>query len=602
MNNINTYPNIQENQPVLARFGLSEINLKNTEKASLIEAMGNKLRNFTQRNRSTSHINHSIYHLLLDPFTLDNAYSNLSKNKGSLTEGCEPGNIQGYSREESLKLIKLLKNRTFKPSPVKRIWIPKKPGSKLKRPLGIPTFRDRVIQEALRGMLEAIYEPMFRDWEHYNPSCTNFGFRPNKSCWNAIEQFTMYGQNSTWVIEGDIKGAYNGVDFDILLKILAQRIKDKNFLDLIRKFLNAGIMEEGKFENSILGVPQGGILSPLLFNIYMFEFDKFIQKEIIDKYTTPKTKNKSKVYQRLLYKFKKSREKYKDLLKENSDKETIKHSLKELKLFQKELLSTPSYDRSEEIVFTYTRYADDWILGISAPLRMVKEIKEKIQEWISYNLKVQLSPEKTKITNIRKSFVPFLGYYIYLRSKNRFIKKTKVLTKVNNFFHTQMRRTTSSKFYVIPNKERLLDKIKLLGIVKPGTYYPIGKRPWAALDEFQIVQKYHSIFLGLVGHYIKCDSLTPLNRLSYIFQYSCAKTLATRKRLTMSQIFIKYGKTLKIVKFIKDSPTPKTIEFMGLTNIRKDYFTMSKLKPLSAQFDPFKIRTFWRTTFKLYSL
>jgi len=601
-NNIYTNPIQQENSPILARFGLSQLELKNKDKANLIESMGNKLIKFTNRNKSTSHINHSIYHLLLDPFTLDNAYSNLSKNKGSLTEGSEPGTIQGYSREESLKLIKLLKNKSYTPAPVRRIWIPKKPGSKLLRPLGIPTFEDRVIQEALRGILEAIYEPAFREWEQHNPNCTNFGFRPNKSCWNAVEQFTMYGQNTTFVIEGDIKGAYNGVDFDILLKILSQRIKDKNILDLITKFLKAGIMEEGKFENSILGVPQGGILSPLLFNIYMFEFDKFIQNDIINRYNTPKSKNKSKTYQRQLYKVKTIKEKYKTLNKEESNKKEIKEVLKELKHQSNILLSTPSYDRSEEISLVYTRYADDWILGISAPLNLVKDLKEKIQEWISQNLKLQLSPEKTKITNIRRTYVAFLGYYIYLRSKNRFIKITKVLTKVNNFFHTQTRRTTSSKFYVIPNKERLLDKIKLLGIVKPGTYYPIGKRPWAALDEFQIVQKYHSIFLGLVGHYIKCDSLTPLNRLSYIFQYSCAKTLATRKRLTMPQIFTKYGKTLRITKYIKDKPTPKTIEFMGLTKIRKDYFIMNRLKPLSANFDPFKIRSFWRTTFKLYSL
>ena len=593
-----------DDAPVLAKFGVNQIELKNKDKIRLITEQGAKLDSFTARNKSTSHINHSVYHLLLDPFTINNAYKNLSKNKGSLTEGSEPGTIQGYSHKKALEITKQLKDRTFTPSPVKRIWIPKKPGSKLKRPLGIPTFKDRVVQEALRGILEAIYEPTFREFEKKNPDCTNFGFRPNKRCWDAIEQFKTYGQKVTYVVEGDIKGAYTGVNFKILMGILSQRIKDKNFLNLIEKFLNAGILEQGQYEHSIIGVPQGGILSPLLFNIYMFEFDKFIKYNIINKYKTKQSTNKSKLYQRTLYKCKKAKELYKSLLlipKNDRDKSKIKEAHKELRMAQMQLLTIPSYDRSEECSLVYTRYADDWILGVAAPLKIVKEIKDMAEEWLKANLELQLSPEKTTITNVRKKFVPFLGYYIYLRSKNRFIKRTRVLTQKDGRPYYQYRRTTSSKFFIVPNKERLYDKLKLIGIVKPGTLYPIGKRPWAALDEFQIVQKYHSIFLGLVGHYIDCNSLAPLNRISYIFQYSCAKTLATRKKITMPQIFTKYGKTLKIVKYIKDIPTPKTIEFMGLTNIRKNYFTV-RGPSLTPTFDPFKIRTFWRTTFKLYSL
>ena len=212
-------PNQNPIPQILAKFVEPQINLPNNSKRELILQMGNKLNAFTKRNKDISHINHSIYHLLLDPFTIDNAYSNLSKNKGSLTEGIIPGNIDGYSRSETLEIINKLKTQTYTPNPVKRVWVPK-PGKTTKRPLGIPTFQDRVVQEALRGILEAIYEPEFQAFEKQHYKVSNFGFRPNKNCWNAIEHFTQYGQGSTFVIEGDIKGAYDNVSFPILLNIL----------------------------------------------------------------------------------------------------------------------------------------------------------------------------------------------------------------------------------------------------------------------------------------------------------------------------------------------------------------------------------------------
>lgn len=605
--------NQNPNTSTKAEFDLHSIdNLSFKEKQELIESKVKKLQNFTIRNLNPKHINRSVYHLLLNPFTLDNAYKNLSRNKGAFTIGVNTGSIQGYSRNDSIKLSELLRKKKYKPNPVRRIWIPK-PGKKEKRPLGIPTFYDKVVQEAVRSILESIYEPEFVEFSTKTKTCNNFGFRPNKNCWDAIDHFRTYGQKISYVIEGDIKGAYDCVNHEILQKILSRRIKDKNFLNLINKLLKAGIMDEGNYEHSILGVPQGGIVSPLLFNIYMFEFDKFIHEEIIQPLSThTPTSNKSNLYQRILYRKKVAAKTYFD--EETAQRKKLKPTNKPLlrtlkrKFHEIEtlLFKTPSYD-TKDTTFVYTRYADDWILGIGGSQSFTEGLKVKIESWLSQNLKLTLSPNKTKITNIRKEFVPFLGYEILLRTDFRRLKVSRVpnpniktQNKANQ--NLSLRRTTSRKFFVRPNKDRIFSKLKNLGIIRKKDLYPIGKRPWSSLNEFQIVQKYHSMYLGLLAHYVKCDTLVPLNRVSYILQYSCAKTIATRKKITMSQVFTRYGNNLEITIHYPEKSTTRKTQFMGYKKIMDTYFSGKEGRPLSVYYDPFKIRTFWRTTFKLYSI
>lgn len=604
MNILNTHPNKDDENIIPLLTGIKQTYEKEDierYKAN-IEFKAKHLTLFHNKCNDTSRIHTKIYWLLTKPFTFANAYGNLSRNKGSMTPGISGGNISGFSWKDCEELAEKIKKQEFTPKPVKRIWIDK-PGRKEKRPLGIPTIQDRVVQEALRGILESIYEPVFKETDkNSNLKCNNFGFRPELGCWDAIDRIKIYGQGINQVIEGDIKGAYDNVNQQNLISTLQKRIKDKKLLNLIKKFLRAGIMDMGEYRHSLLGVPQGGILSPLLFNIYMLEFDQYISNKFkqweTDDENLPKNANKSNEYQRTLYKNRTLMKK----IKETTNPETKKMLMRDFKEHQLVLFNTPSYDQNTmRRKFIYVRYADDWILGFRGTNLEALQLKESIGNYLKEHLKLTLSDEKTKITNIQKESILFLGYDIRIQSDYHRTKKRVLRTKTNRGWSVTMRRTTSGKYHVIPDKNRILNKLKIKGFCKGTTSDPVGIRAWANLNEYQIVQKYRSLLIGMIQHYKYCDTKKMMNRVHYILRYSCAKTIATRKKITMAQTFKQYGKNLTIkinVKKEKEKdPITRTISF---PTISEAYMTNTKdRKNDERSWDPFKIITFWRTKFKL---
>lgn len=196
------------------------------------------------------------------------AYQNIYASQGNMTQGTDGKTIDGMSIRRIDKLIESLKDESYQPQPSRRTYIPKKNG-KL-RPLGIPSFDDKLIQEVIRMLLEAVYENSFSDTSH--------GFRPKRSCHTALQQIQTRFTGVKWFVEGDIKGFSDNINHEILIKILSERIKDERFLRLIRKFLKAGYLEEWRFHNTYSGTPQGGIISPILANIYLDKLDKFMEK------------------------------------------------------------------------------------------------------------------------------------------------------------------------------------------------------------------------------------------------------------------------------------------------------------------------------------
>jgi len=235
-----------------------------------------KLSRWAEQDRT--HRFYDLYDLLYHEDWLQTAYLHVKANAGSRTAGCDGVNRRSFEETLSGQLDRLredLKTRRFEPQPVRRTYIREvKPDGRIKmRPLGIPAIRDRIVQEALRMVLEPIGEADF--------SRHSDGFRPNRSTKDVVAYIgarltSSKGKAYGWIIDIDIKSFFDTIDHRILMKLLRRRIKDKKILSLIWKFLRAGIMEAGTFRHALLGTPQGGRVSPLLANIYLTELNIYL--------------------------------------------------------------------------------------------------------------------------------------------------------------------------------------------------------------------------------------------------------------------------------------------------------------------------------------
>lgn len=265
------------------------------------------------------------------------AYGNLYANKGAMTAGVDPNDtVDGMSLDRIDDIIAKLKNGTYVWQPVKRIEIPKKNGKK--RPLGIAPFRDKLLQEVIRMVLEGYYEPQFSDFSH--------GFRPNRGCHTALSHIYHNWKGTKWFIEGDIKGCFDNIDHEILLAIIGRKIKDQKLLKLLRKMLEAGYMQDWKYHQTYSGTPQGGVISPILSNIMLNELDQFIENELLPAYNRGKRKADNKEYKQLSAEIRKARR--------CGNKELCQELLRQRRKLPSQDPNDPLYRRLK-----YMRYADD---------------------------------------------------------------------------------------------------------------------------------------------------------------------------------------------------------------------------------------------------
>lgn len=371
------------------------------------------------------------------------AYGKLAPNSGNLTEGISKETIDGFKLEKITKLIEDLKNERYQPKPVKRIYIPKKNGKQ--RPLGIPTFEDKLVQEVVRMLLEAIYEGKFSNQSH--------GFRPNRSCHTALKQIQHNFIGSKWFIEGDICSFFDTIDHHIMIQVLRKQIDDERFIRLIWKFLRAGYLEEWKFHKTYSGMPQGGIISHILSNIYLNELDSYMNK-YRSEFNSGKRRKRNPEYEHLKAKMDYLQQKINKLEMNSNQRHELILQFKALKKQRSTLPSVNFFD-PEFKRLSYTRYADDFIIGVIGSKEEALAIKYDIETFLRKELHIELSADKTLITHSSNT-AKFLGYHLTV-SRDTSVKKNKNGKKM---------RPYNGKCLLFIPKENWVNKLKELGAMK----------------------------------------------------------------------------------------------------------------------------------------
>lgn len=463
-----------------------------------------------------------LYRLMYNENLYALAYQNIAPNKGNCTKGADGQSIDGMSMKRIYNLIDRLKDESYRPYPAKRVYIPKKNGKK--RPIGIPAFDDKLVQEVIKMVLEAIYEGHFEKCSH--------GFRPHRSCHTALASISEGFDGTRWFIEGDIKGFFDSIDHDVMIRILGKRIKDERFLRLIRKFLKAGYLEQWKYHKTYCGTPQGGVLSPILANIYLDKLDKYMV-EYISSFNIGKARKRNPEYKRIGSR----KDKRVKKLKNERDRQKIAALRMEIKKLHREMQQHPAtldMDRDFKRM-RYVRYADDFLIGVIGSKEDCVKAKEDIKNFLRDKLKLELSDEKTLITNGHDK-AKFLGYEITIRKTDKTRKNKKGIAI----------RSLDHKTVLLLPFEVMRDKLigyKAMKIVREK-----GKEKWESTsrpylrsnDDLEILTRYNSEIRGIYNYYCLANNVNILNDFYYIMKESMYKTFSSKYESTVRKIIRKY--------------------------------------------------------------
>lgn len=432
------------------------------------------------------------------------AYAKLYRNAGALTAGVTEETVDGMSLAKIDAIIADLRRETYRWTPVRRTYIPKKDG-KL-RPLGMPTWSDKLLQEAIRSLLEAYFEPQFSRHSH--------GFRPGRGCHTALREIQTIGKGTKWFIEGDLSKCFDCIDHSVLMSVLAEKVHDNRLLRLIRKLLDAGYLEDWQFNDTYSGVPQGGVISPLLSNLVLDKLDRYVETQLIPENTRGHRRKTNREYVRMTVAASRARK--------VGDHERAETLMREARQLPSKEPMDPNYRR-----LWYVRYADDFLLGFIGPKSEADEIKRKLAAYLRDELKLELNQDKTLITQARDGRAKFLGYEVHaLHADDK--RDVRGQRGINGGIGLRVPRRVINEH--------------------SARYMRYGKpahRPKLLNDDpYSIIVRYQAEYGGLVQYYRPAYNLHTLQRLKWVAEVSLVKTLANKLRTTCRKVYRRYGTTI----------------------------------------------------------
>jgi len=483
------------------------------------------LENLQRHSLNKAYKYERLYRNLYNPDFYLLAYQNVYANKGAMTPGIDGLTLDGYGTERVNSIIESLKNHSYQPNSARRHYIPKKNGKM--RPLGIPSADDKLVQEIVRMLLESIYEPTFSNSSH--------GFRPKRSCHTALMQIQNNFTAVKWFVEGDIKAYFDTIDHHVLIGILRRRIADESLIELLWKFLKAGYLEDWQYNATFSGTPQGSGISPILANIYLDELDGYMEDYKNDfEMGKIRAHNNEYAVRRSRYQRFVDRCKKKWVTMNQEEKEM---ALAEQKRLRKEYQQYPGLDPMDEGYrrIQYTRYADDFLIGVIGSKADAEQMKEDISVFLSEKLKLTMSAEKTLVTHGHDK-ARFLGYDITVNDDKSTRKTSKGQSRIF------MNRV---KLYL--PREKWSGKLLDYGVLKIAkdehgkeNWKPLQRGDWMCLAPHEIVRQYNAQIRGLYNYYRLASNVSVLNKFRYVMEYSMYKTFAGKYQITMTKAKLKF--------------------------------------------------------------
>jgi group II intron reverse transcriptase/maturase len=427
------------------------------------------------------------------------AYGNIYSNSGAMTPGASTETADGMSEDKIEQIIVAMRNERYRFAPARRTYIPKKNGNL--RPLGLPSWSDKLVGEVVRLLLEAYYEPGFSDLSH--------GFRKRRGCHTALRKIRDTWTGTTWFIEGDISDCFGSLSHEILLRILAEKIRDQRFLRLMRNMLKAGYLEDWEYRETLSGCPQGGVVSPILSNIYLHKLDEFVEQELIPQYTRGNSRKVNPEYKRMHRQMTRARAR--------GDRAEVRDLRKRLRTIPYGDPMDPGYRRLK-----YLRYADDHILGFIGPKAEAEQIKARLAEFLRETLGLELNQQKTLITHARSQPARFLGYHVRIQHCNTKLARG------------QRSANGGIALRVPPDVIRA----QCSRYRKHGT--PWYRSRLQNLDDYDIVRTYGAEYRGVINYYLLAQDVSRLHDLLWNAETSMLKTLAAKHRSTVSKMAARY--------------------------------------------------------------